>query len=271
MRDTVNQAVLGTFIATFVYCLLVLRTIHGKVEDGVEFVPQASVTVAVLLATASIAMLIFFIHHISVSLQAPAVVAAVALMATASAQSPLTQKTGSAQVASNERTPWGDPDLQGIWPGTEMVGVPLQRPQQYGTRNVLTDEEFAVRVSQAQEVNESALADVDLAPLQSPAAQALLLLLAKYPDMLAAAAKDFAPHGVRVNAVGPGMLTDGMAARLIDSGELNDDALSITRGNIPLRRFGNAKDIAEAVCFLASTRAGFISGQKVDVDGGYGA
>jgi hypothetical protein len=60
------------------------------------------------------------------------------------------------------RTPWGDPDLQGIWPGTEMVGVPLQRPQQYGTRNVLTDEEFAVRVSQAQEVNESALADFDL-------------------------------------------------------------------------------------------------------------
>ncbi len=41
-----------------------------------------------------------------------------------------------------------------------------------------------------------ALADVDLAPLQSPAAQALLLQLAKYPDMLAAAAKDFAPHDV---------------------------------------------------------------------------
>jgi arginyl-tRNA synthetase len=42
----------------------------------------------------------------------------------------------------------------------------------------------------------AALAGADLSPLQSPAAQALMLLLAKYPDMLAAAAKDFAPHDV---------------------------------------------------------------------------
>jgi 3-oxoacyl-[acyl-carrier protein] reductase len=76
-------------------------------------------------------------------------------------------------------------------------------------------------------------------------------------------------YGVRVNAVGPGMLTDGMAARLISSGDLSEDALAITRGNIPLHRFGTATDIAEAVCFLASDRAGFISGQKLDVDGGW--
>jgi 3-oxoacyl-[acyl-carrier protein] reductase len=77
--------------------------------------------------------------------------------------------------------------------------------------------------------------------------------------------------GVRANCVGPGMLNDGMAERLIGSGDLDDRVLAVARGNIPLRRFGAALDIAEAVCFLASDRAAFISGQKLDVDGGYGA
>ncbi len=88
--------------------------------------------------------------------------------------------------------------------------------------------------------------------------------------MVRALAAEEGRFGVRVNAVGPGMLTDGMAAGLIASGELDERALEVTRGNIPLRRFGSAADIAEAVCFLASDRAGFISGQKLDVDGGYG-
>jgi uncharacterized membrane protein len=75
MRDTRNQVVLGAFIATFVYCLLVLRTIRRPEE--VEFVPHLSVTIAVLLAIVSLGVLIYFIHHVSVSIQADEVVARV--------------------------------------------------------------------------------------------------------------------------------------------------------------------------------------------------
>jgi hypothetical protein len=60
------------------------------------------------------------------------------------------------------RTPWGDPDLQGFWPGVDMVGVPLQRPQQFGTRNVLTEQEYQQRVEQAQRQQEDALAEIDV-------------------------------------------------------------------------------------------------------------
>lgn len=66
MRDTANQVVLGTFVATFVYCLLVLRTIRRA--DEVAFVPHLSVSIGVMLAMLSIGVLIYFIHHVSVSI-----------------------------------------------------------------------------------------------------------------------------------------------------------------------------------------------------------
>ena len=60
------------------------------------------------------------------------------------------------------RTSWGDPDLSGIWPGTEMVGVPMQRDEKLGTRNRLTDGEFAERAAQFARQAELDNADFEL-------------------------------------------------------------------------------------------------------------
>lgn len=75
MQDTGNQVVLGTFIATFIYCLLVLRTIYG--EDYNPFVPHLSVTFGIVLAIFSIGVLIYFIHHASTIIQASHVIQSV--------------------------------------------------------------------------------------------------------------------------------------------------------------------------------------------------
>ncbi len=70
MRDTGNQVTLGTFTATFVYCLLVLRTVRGGTtgsedKDSISpFVPHLGVMVALALALASVAVLIYFFHHV---------------------------------------------------------------------------------------------------------------------------------------------------------------------------------------------------------------
>jgi uncharacterized membrane protein len=61
MRDRGNQIVLGTFTSTFLYCLLVLRAVRGV--EGSSFVPHLSALFGVVLATFSIAVLIYFIHH----------------------------------------------------------------------------------------------------------------------------------------------------------------------------------------------------------------
>lgn len=66
MADRANQLVLGVFLGVYVYCLLVLRTVRGG-EDA--FVPGISILVALLLALIGIGFLIFFIHHVAVSIQ----------------------------------------------------------------------------------------------------------------------------------------------------------------------------------------------------------
>lgn len=75
MRDRVNQVVLGMFVGIFAYCLVVLRTIRGGDEGA--FVPSLAVLTGLSLAFVGIACLIYFIHHISMSIQASSIIAAV--------------------------------------------------------------------------------------------------------------------------------------------------------------------------------------------------
>ncbi|HEX6104662.1 MAG TPA: DUF2254 domain-containing protein [Gemmatimonadales bacterium] len=73
MRDRANQAVLGTFVGIFAYCVVVLRTIRG--EDGPTFVPSLAVLMGIVLALVGVGVLIFFVHHIATTLQASEIVA----------------------------------------------------------------------------------------------------------------------------------------------------------------------------------------------------
>src|SRR5262245_53672639 len=76
------------------------------------------------------------------------------------AQAPSEQ--GSRPAYNPPRTPWGDPDLQGLWPGTDMVGVPFERPNQFGTRLFLTEEEFKAREAQADKQAKLDVLEFDL-------------------------------------------------------------------------------------------------------------
>ena len=73
---------------------------------------------------------------------------------------------------SPPRTPWGDPDLQGIWPGTDSIGVPFERPERFGTRLFLTDAELKEREQQAAKQEELDVLDFDL---QKPPAEIVAL------------------------------------------------------------------------------------------------
>jgi uncharacterized membrane protein len=75
MRDIRNQVVLGTFIAAYLYCLLILHNIDQSDNDA--FVPHLSLMLALVWAVAGLGVLIYFIHHISVSIQADQAIALV--------------------------------------------------------------------------------------------------------------------------------------------------------------------------------------------------
>src|SRR5581483_3685009 len=77
MRDRTTQILLGTFISTFIYSVLVVRAIRGSDVSG-GFVPAVSVTGSIALSLASLILLVYFIHHVSASIQASHIVRVIA-------------------------------------------------------------------------------------------------------------------------------------------------------------------------------------------------
>lgn len=73
MHVKINQVVLGTYVATYVYTLVILNTVRSN--DTASFVPRYSILIAIFAAVGNIGLLIVFIHHVAVSIQADNVVA----------------------------------------------------------------------------------------------------------------------------------------------------------------------------------------------------
>jgi NAD(P)-dependent dehydrogenase (short-subunit alcohol dehydrogenase family) len=80
-------------------------------------------------------------------------------------------------------------------------------------------------------------------------------------------ALELAPHGITVNTVPPGFIDTPMARRAETRGDLPD--LSAVAARTPVRRAGTSDDIAAAVAFLCSEDAGYITGQALNVNGGW--
>jgi NAD(P)-dependent dehydrogenase (short-subunit alcohol dehydrogenase family) len=82
------------------------------------------------------------------------------------------------------------------------------------------------------------------------------------------AALEYATRGIRVNAVCPGMIRTPMSDQMIAEGQ-GDELNAMLKAYVPMGRMGRPEEIADAVLWLCSSAARYVTGQSISVDGGY--
>jgi uncharacterized membrane protein len=129
LRDRGNQVVLGLFVATFVYTLLVLHEVRAPSEPGGGFVPSLSILVAFVLLLGSVGAFIWYIDHMAHAIRASTVIASVWAETTAAIDRLYPEPIGA--EAETQAEPWqrhGEPDHVVVSPGAgTLVGIDEER------------------------------------------------------------------------------------------------------------------------------------------------
>src|SRR3984893_10062684 len=81
------------------------------------------------------------------------------------------------------------------------------------------------------------------------------------------AALEYAARGIRINAICPGLIWTPMADEMVAAGQ--GEALKALLGVVPMGRYGRPEEIADAVLWLCSSSASYVTGQSISVDGGF--
>lgn len=173
------------------------------------------------------------------------------------------------QLFSDVEAKWGRIDILINNAGKDS-STPLNQLKQaewneimdLNTKSIFTMSKYAIKYLKKHKgciINTASVAGVygSAAGLPYPTSKAAVI------GMTQSLAWTFAPLGVRVNAVAPGVINTDLVANLPDFA-----AKTIT-GTIPLSRFGEPEDIANVMLFLASDSAAYITGDIIHADGGY--
>ena len=155
-------------------------------------------------------------------------------------------RTNVEQIGDEERDRLIDVNVKGVWNGT-VAALPLFKEQGSGAI-----------------VNTASLAGV----IGAPKLSAYSLTKGAVVNFTRAVAAEVGPHGVRVNAVCPGITETAMPKRNMSEAEWEQTKAEMSE-QYPMKRLGVPEDIANAMLFLASDEADWITGQALVVDGGF--